>query len=298
MVFSSGFVSIIGRPNVGKSTLLNCLVGQKIAIMTAKPQTTRNTIRAIYNDDDSQIVFLDTPGIHKPKHALGDYMVKTAKRTFDEVDVVLFMIDESKKIGLGDRYIINILENLKTPVVVVVNKLDLIHPDDFKVLYDTYSAMPFVKEVIGISAISAGGIESLLKIIKGFLEEGPKYFPEDIITDQPERQMVSEIIREKLLLFLDEEIPHGVAVLIESFKERKDKPLIDIQATIICEKNSHKGIVIGKGGKKLKGIGKASREEIEALLGTKVFLELWVKVKQGWRNSSTQLKNYGYKLEK
>ncbi len=297
MNFKSGFVTIIGRPNVGKSTLLNCLVGQKIAIMSNKPQTTRNTIRAIYNEDDTQIVFLDTPGIHKPKHSLGEYMVSAARRTFNEVDVVLFMVDDSADIGPGDQFILNMLENLNTPVIVVVNKLDLIKPDDFAKLYEKYSAMSFVDDVIGISAIGAGNVDGLLKLVKTYLPEGPQYFPADMITDQPERQIVSEIIREKLLMFLNEEVPHGVAVVIDSFKERKNKPMIDIQATIIVEKKSHKGIVIGKGGRKLKGVGKASREEIEALLGVKVFLELWVKIKEGWRDSYTQLKNYGYTLD-
>ncbi len=293
-MFKSGFVAIVGRPNVGKSTLLNCVVGQKIAIMTQKPQTTRNVIRAVYNDEDSQIIFLDTPGIHKPKNELGKYMVGAAQRTLQDVDLVLFMIDDSLKIGAGDRYILEQLEAIKTPTIVVVNKLDLINPDDFKKIYDTYLEMPFIDDVIGISALAASNVDSLVRLIKSYLEEGPKYFPDDVLTDQMERQIAAEIIREKLLLYLDDEIPHGVAVTIDQFKERDNKPLVDIDATVICEKKSHKGIVIGKSGAKLKGIGKASRTDLEALLGIKVNLKIWVKVRENWRNSKTQLKNYGY----
>ncbi|PID80362.1 MAG: GTPase Era [Clostridiales bacterium] len=293
-MFKSGFVAIIGRPNVGKSTLLNCIAGQKIAIMTAKPQTTRNVIRAVYNDAESQIVFLDTPGIHKPKNELGKYMVESAKKTLEDVEVVLFMVDDSTEIGPGDRFIIEELSQIKTPVIVVVNKLDLINPDDFKVLYDTYSAMPFVSDVIGVSAISAGNVDGLIKLIKSHLVEGPKYFPDDVVTDQIEREMAAEIIREKLLMYLNDEIPHGVAVVIDRFSERTNKPLVDIDATIVCEKKSHKGIVIGKGGSKLKGIGKASRQDMENLLGVKVNLKIWVKVRENWRNSKAQLKHYGY----
>ncbi len=293
-MFKSGFVAIVGRPNVGKSTLLNCIAGQKVAIMTAKPQTTRNVIRAVYNDADSQIVFLDTPGIHKPKSELGKYMVTAAQKTLQDVELILFMVDDSKKIGAGDKYILAQLEAAKTPVIVVVNKLDLIHPDDFKLLYDAYNALPFIDDVIGISAISAGNVDALMTLIKGYLKAGPKYFPEDVVTDQMERQIVAEIIREKLLMYLDDEIPHGVAVVIDSFSARDDKPLIDIDATIVCEKKSHKGIVIGRGGAKLKGVGKASRQDIELLLGNKVNLKIWVKVRENWRNSKAQLKNYGY----
>lgn len=293
----SGFVTIVGRPNVGKSTLLNCIIGQKIAIMSDKPQTTRNTIRAIYNDDNSQIVFLDTPGIHKPKHALGEFMVRSARRTFNEVDAVLFMTDDAQQIGPGDQYILDMLQGVETPVYVVINKVDLMLPDDFKAMYDRYKAFDYIDDVIGISAIAASNVDGLIQLIKTQLEEGPQYFPVDMITDQPERQLVAEIIREKTLLYLDEEVPHGIAVVIDRFKERTDKPIIDIQATIICEKKSHKGIVLGKQGRKIKGIGKASREEIEALLGSRVFLETWVKVKERWRDSRAQIQNYGYKLE-
>lgn len=294
MGFKSGFVSIIGRPNVGKSTLLNCLVGEKVAIMTNKPQTTRNTIRAIYHSDEAQIVFLDTPGIHKPKHKLGEYMVSAATNTFKEVDAVLFLVDDSMDIGPGDQYILDMLEGVTTPVYVVVNKLDLLTPDKFEILYNRYKKLPQVTDVLGVSALKGANMRGLIELLVGVLKEGPVFFPDDIVTDQPERAIVAEIIREKLLMYMEDEIPHGVAVVIDSFKERVGKPLVDIQATIICEKKSHKGMIIGKQGRKLKGIGKASREDIEKLLGTKVFLELWVKIKEGWRDDAGSLKNYGY----
>lgn len=294
MGFKSGFVSIIGRPNVGKSTLLNCLVGEKVAIMTNKPQTTRNTIRAIYHSDEAQIVFLDTPGIHKPKHKLGEYMVSAATNTFKEVDAVLFLVDDSMDIGPGDQYILDMLEGVTTPVYVVVNKLDLLTPDKFEILYNRYKKLPQVTDVLGVSALKGANMRGLIELLVGVLKEGPVFFPDDIVTDQPERAIVAEIIREKLLMYMEDEIPHGVAVVIDSFKERVGKPLIDIQATIICEKKSHKGMIIGKQGRKLKGIGKSAREDIEKLLGTQVFLELWVKIKEGWRDDAGSLKNYGY----
>jgi len=294
MKFKSGFITIIGRPNVGKSTMMNNIIGEKIAIMSDKPQTTRNRIQAIYNDKDSQIIFLDTPGIHKPKNKLGEYMVKTAKETLNEVDLVLFMVDESKKVGPGDQFILDYLEGLKTPVVVVINKLDLLDPQDYKNIFEFYSNVDFVKQVIGISALNDRNIGDLMTIVKDYLEEGPKYYPDDMITDQPERVIVSEIIREKVLRYLRDEVPHGVNVEIEKMKGREDKEIVDIDATIICEKNSHKGIIIGKEGRKLKGIGKSAREDIEKLLGSKVFLQLWVKVRPGWRDNDGMLKNYGY----
>lgn len=297
MPFKSGFVTIVGRPNVGKSTLLNRLVGEKIAITTNKPQTTRNRIQGIYSDADSQIIFLDTPGIHKPKHRLGELMVESATRTFNEVDLILLMMDESPEIGPGDRYILDMMAQVKTPVVLVINKVDLIAPDVFKKIYDTYAALPFVKEVFGISAVKDETVEPLLNRIKSYLEEGPPYFPMDMVTDQPERALVAELIREKALMYLDEEIPHGIAVEIEQMKERPGGALVDISAVIVCEKDSHKGIVIGKQGRKLKGIGKSAREDIEALLGSKVFLELHVKVRSGWRDNEGLLKNYGFRRE-
>lgn len=295
MKFKSGFVTIIGRPNVGKSTLLNNILGEKIAIMSDKPQTTRNEIRAIYNGEDSQVIFLDTPGIHKPKNKLGEFMVKSAFNTMNEVDAILFMVDESDKLGPGDKYILESLKNVKTPVILVVNKIDLITPEAFEQIYLTYKDYDFIKDIVGISALNNKRVDDLLGLIESYLPEGPMYYPSDMITDQPERVIVAEIIREKLLHYLDEEVPHGVAVEIEQMKSRNNKDLVDISATIICEKKSHKGIIIGKDGRKIKGVGKSAREEIERLLGSKVYLELWVKVRPGWRDNDSMLKNFGYK---
>lgn len=297
MSFKSGFVTIIGRPNVGKSTLANAILGEKIAIMSDKPQTTRNRINAIYTDNDCQIVFIDTPGLHKPKTKLGDFMVTSALDTLKEVDAVVFMVDDSDKIGPGDEFILEQLKGIKTPVILAINKVDLISPERYVKIVENYKPYTFIKEVISLSALNAKNVEVLMGMIKKFLKEGPMYYPGDILTDQPEKAVVAEIIREKLLHYLDDEIPHGVAVEIESFKERRGQEMIDIRATIICERDSHKGIIIGKNGRKLKGIGKSAREDIERLLGAKVFLELWVKVRPGWRDSDTFLKNFGYKKE-
>lgn len=297
MSFKSGFVTIIGRPNVGKSTLANAILGEKIAIMSDKPQTTRNRINAIYTDNDCQIVFIDTPGLHKPKTKLGDFMVTSALDTLKEVDAVVFMVDDSDKIGPGDEFILEQLKGIKTPVILAINKVDLISPERYVKIVENYKPYAFIKEVISLSALNAKNVEVLMGMIKKFLKEGPMYYPGDILTDQPEKAVVAEIIREKLLHYLDDEIPHGVAVEIESFKERRGQEMIDIRATIICERDSHKGIIIGKNGRKLKGIGKSAREDIERLLGAKVFLELWVKVRPGWRDSDTFLKNFGYKKE-
>jgi GTPase len=293
--FKSGFVSIIGRPNVGKSTLLNSVLGEKIAIMSDKPQTTRNRINAIYTDKEAQIIFIDTPGLHKPKNKLGEFMVKSALNTLGEVDIVLFMVDNSTKIGPGDEYILDLLKNIKTPIYLVINKMDLTTPEEYLTILDNFKEYDFIRETYCISALDGKNVQFLVDSVKKSLEEGPMFYPEDMITDQPERVISAEIIREKLLKYLDEEIPHGVAVEIESMKPRKNKDMVDIEATIICEKDSHKGIIIGKGGRKLKGVGKSAREEIELLLGSKVFLTLFVKVKPGWRNSDTSLKNYGYR---
>lgn len=297
MSFKSGFVTIIGRPNVGKSTLANAILGEKIAIMSDKPQTTRNRINAIHTDNDCQIVFIDTPGMHKPKTKLGDFMVGSALDTLKEVDVVVFMVDDSDKIGPGDEFILEQLKGIKTPVILAINKVDLIAPERYIKIVENYKPYTFIKEVISLSALNNKNVEILMGMIKKFLKEGPMYYPGDILTDQPEKAVVSEIIREKLLHYLDDEIPHGVAVEIDSFKERKNQDMIDIRATIICERDSHKGIIIGKNGRKLKGIGKSAREDIENLLGVKVFLELWVKVRPGWRDSDTFLKNFGYKKD-
>lgn len=294
MKFKSGFVTIIGRPNVGKSTLINSIVGQKILIMSDKPQTTRNKIQTVYNAENSQIVFLDTPGIHKPKNKLGEHMVKSSKDTLKEVDVIIFLVDNSTTIGPGDKYILDSLKDVKTPIILGINKIDMIKPDDFKNLYDMYSQYDFLSDIIGLSAINATNIDVLIKKITEKLPEGPQYFPTDMITDQPERFIISEIIREKLLHYLHEEVPHGVAVVINLIRKRENKDIIDIDATIYCERKSHKSIIIGKNGRKIKGVGKSSREEIERLLGSKVYMELWVKVKRDWRDNENILRNLGY----
>lgn len=293
-MFKSGFVSIVGRPNVGKSTLMNNVIGEKIAIMSDKPQTTRNTIQAVYTNEDCQIVFLDTPGIHKPKTKLGEFMVNQATDAFKNVDVVLFVVDDSKKIGPGDKKIMESLRNIKTPVVLVINKMDLIEEADLFNLMKLYNEEGIFKEIVPVSALKGRNVKELLKVIEGYLEEGPKYFPDYMITDQPERVLVSELIREKVLHFVHDEVPHGVAVEIERMKFRENKNIIDISAVICCERSSHKGIIIGKNGRKLKGIGKSAREDIELLLGTKANLQLWVKVKENWRNSQNYISDFGY----
>ncbi|GAA0862553.1 GTPase Era [Paraclostridium tenue] len=293
-MFKSGFVSIVGRPNVGKSTLMNSVVGEKIAIMSDKPQTTRNTIQAVYTDKDCQIVFLDTPGIHKPKNKLGEFMVKSATDAFKNVDVVLYVVDESKKIGPGDRMIIESLRGIKTPKILVLNKIDMLNEEELFDLIKMYDAENMFDEIVPISALKGKNTDRLLKVIEGYLEEGPQYFPEYMITDQPERVLISELIREKVLHYVHDEIPHGVAVEIERMKKRPDKDIIDISAVIYCERDSHKGIIIGKNGRKLKGIGKSAREEIELLLGSQINLQIWVKVKENWRNLQSFINNFGY----
>lgn len=289
----SGFISIIGRPNVGKSTLLNGILGEKIAIATSKPQTTRNTIRGIYTTGDCQMVFIDTPGIHKPKTKLGNFMTDSALNTFKEVDLVLFLVDDSLSQGPGDKYIVEMLKNINTPKFLVINKMDKINPEDYEKIYNEYEQTGIFDEIFPISALEQKNIDILLESIEKFMPEGPQYFPSDMITDHPERFIVSEILREKVLMFLEDEVPHGVAIEIESFQE--EERVTRISAVVYCEKKSHKGIIIGQGGRKLKGIGKSAREEIEALLGNKVFLQLWVKVKENWRNSDFALSNFGYK---
>ncbi len=289
----SGFISIIGRPNVGKSTLLNGILGEKIAIATSKPQTTRNTIRGIYTTGDCQMVFIDTPGIHKPKTKLGNFMTDSALNTFKEVDLVLFLVDDSLSQGPGDKYIVEMLKNINTPKFLVINKMDKINPEDYEKIYNEYEQTGIFDEISPVSALEQKNIDILLESIEKFMPEGPQYFPSDMITDHPERFIVSEILREKVLMFLEDEVPHGVAIEIESFQE--EERVTRISAVVYCEKKSHKGIIIGQGGRKLKGIGKSAREEIEALLGNKVFLQLWVKVKENWRNSDFALSNFGYK---
>lgn len=294
----SGFIGIIGRPNVGKSTLLNAILGEKIAITTDKPQTTRNSIRGIYTkmngrEDDCQMIFIDTPGIHKPRTKLGGYMTEMAINTFKEVEVVVFIVDDELSAGPGDQYIVDMLKEIDTPVFLVINKIDKLDPEKYKKIYEEYQAMELFTDIIGVSALSGKNVDVLLEQIEKHLKEGPMFFPEDMVTDHPERFIVSEIIREKVLLYLEDEVPHGVAIELESYKE--EPSITRIGAVIYCEKKSHKGIIIGKEGKKLKGIGKSARIEIEGLLGTKVFLELWVKVKENWRDNDFLLSNFGYK---
>ncbi|WP_373598608.1 GTPase Era [Paraclostridium bifermentans] len=293
-MFKSGFVSIVGRPNVGKSTLMNSVVGEKIAIMSDKPQTTRNTIQAVYTDKECQMVFLDTPGIHKPKNKLGEFMVKSATDAFKNVDVVLYVVDESKKIGPGDRMIIESLRAIKTPKILVLNKIDMLSEEELFNLIQMYDAENVFSEIVPISALKGKNTDRLLKVVERYLEEGPQYFPEYMITDQPERVLISELIREKVLHYVHDEIPHGVAVEIERMRKREDKDIIDVSAVIYCERDSHKGIIIGKNGRKLKGIGKSAREEIELLLGSQINLQIWVKVKENWRNLQSFINNFGY----
>ncbi len=292
--FYSGFVSLIGRPNVGKSTLMNYLIGEKIAIISPKPQTTRNKIHAILTKEDFQVIFIDTPGIHKAKYKLDDYMVKAAETTFGEVDAVLMLTEPLGKMLPEDENIIERLKKVKTPVVLVINKTDCF--DEEKVLKTTeiFSKAFNFADIVQVSAVSGKNTDELMKVIKKYLPEGPKYFPDDMVTDQPERQIVSELIREKALKLLRDEIPHGTAVEVSSMKKRPDRNLVDIQAVIYCERESHKGIIIGKGGAMLKKIGTLSRQDITALLGSEVNLQLWVKVKKDWRDSDFLLKNFGY----
>ncbi|MDG5786553.1 GTPase Era [Evansella sp. AB-P1] len=292
----SGFVALIGRPNVGKSTLLNEMLGQKIAIMSDKPQTTRNRIQGVYTEDRGQIVFIDTPGIHKPKHRLGDFMTKIAQTTLREVDVVLFLVDAKEGRGRGDEFIMDKLKNLETPVFLVVNKIDEVHPDDLFLIIDDYRSRFDFTEIIPISALKGNNISTLLDQVYRYLEEGPQYYPADQVTDHPERFLMSEMIREKALHLTHEEVPHSIAVDIEQI-ERRNENTIYVGAVIIVERSSQKGIIIGKQGKMLKEIGQKAREDIEKMLGSKVFLELWVKVEKDWRNKDRYLKDFGYRQD-
>jgi GTP-binding protein Era len=293
--FKSGFVSIIGRPNVGKSTLLNHVIGQKIAIMSDKPQTTRNKIQGVYTSNESQIVFIDTPGIHKPKHKLGDFMMKVAQNTLREVDLVLYVVDAAEVFGSGEEFIIEKLKDTTTPVFLVINKIDKIEPDKLLAVIDTYRTKYDFKEVIPISALQGNNVSTLLEQITEYLEEGPQYYPSDQVTDHPERFVVGELIREKVLHLTREEIPHSVAVNIEQMKKRENNETVYIGATIIVERSSQKGIIIGKQGSMLKEVGKRARTDIESLLGSKVFLELWVKVQKDWRNKPAHLRDFGFR---
>lgn len=294
MNFKSGFVTIVGRPNVGKSTLMNCLVGEKLSIISNKPQTTRNKIQTILTKEDYQIVFVDTPGIHKPRHKLGEYMVNVAENTLNEVDVVLFLTTPEKKIGPGDRYILDQLKKAKADVYLIINKIDAVQREQVAEAIKIYTNEYNFKEVVPISAIKGKNVNTVLDLIVGSLPEGPMYYPEDMITDQPERFIVAEIIREKMLRSLNEEVPHGTAVEVMIMKKDENKNLYSINATIYCEKSSHKSIIIGKSGSMIKQIGEKSRKDIERLLDSKVFLELWVKVKKDWRDSTATLKTLGY----
>ena len=289
----SGFVTLIGRPNVGKSTLMNQLIGQKIAITSKKPQTTRNRIQTVFTDERGQIVFLDTPGINRAKNKLGDYMLKVAERTLNEVDLILWLVEPTTFIGGGERYIIEQLGKVKTPVILVINKTDTVKDEEILKAITTYKDVCEFAEIIPVSALKGQNTDDVIDSIFKYLPEGPMFFDEDTVTDQPERQICAELIREKALRLLDQEIPHGIAV-IDSMKERRHGHIIDIDATIVCERDSHKGIIIGKQGSMLKKIGSQARMEMENLLDIKVNLQLWVKVKKDWRDSDMLLKNYGY----
>jgi GTP-binding protein Era len=291
----SGFISIIGRPNVGKSTFLNRVIGQKIAIMSDKPQTTRNKVQGVLTTNDAQLVFIDTPGIHKPKHKLGDFMMKVAQNTLKEVDIVLFMVNAEEGFGRGEEFILDKFQTLKTPVFLVINKIDLVHPDQLMEIIVSYKEKYPFAEIIPISALEGNNLEVLLEVIKKYIPEGPQYYPADQVTDHPERFIVSELIREKALHLTREEIPHSLAVVIEKMERLEDKDVVHVMATIIVERDSQKGIIIGKQGSMLKEIGKRARQDIENLLGTKVFLELWVKVQKDWRNKMSQLRDYGFR---
>ena len=293
--FKSGFVTLIGRPNVGKSTLMNNLIGQKIAITSSKPQTTRNRIQTVYTDEEGQIIFLDTPGIHKAKNKLGDYMVNAAERTLSEVDVIVWLVEPTDFIGTHEQHIAEILKNVKTPVILAINKIDSVNKEDIMTAINTYKDVHEFAEIVPVSALKGENRDELLKVLFKYLSNGLLYYDEDTITDQPERQIVAELIREKALRLLSDEVPHGIAVTIENMKYRKKAHIYDIDATLICERDSHKGIIIGKKGAMLKSIGTKARVEIENLLGNKVNLQLWVKVKKDWRDSDFLLKNYGYK---
>ena len=294
--FHSGFVAIIGRPNVGKSTFLNYVIGQKIAIMSDKPQTTRNKIQGIYTTDDSQIIFIDTPGIHKPQSKLGDFMVDSALSTLNEVDAVLFMVNVTQKRGKGDDFIIKRLQNVKKPIYLVINKIDQIHPNDILPIVDDYRHALDFQEVYPISALKGNNVFELVDNLVTDLPEGPQFYPEDEVTDHPERFIISELIREKVNQLTREEIPHSVAVVTERVK-RENEQKIQVSASIIVERNSQKGIIIGKGGKMLKRIGTLARKDIETLLGDKVYLELWVKVQENWKDRKTDLQSLGYKQD-
>lgn len=297
MNFQSGFVTIIGRPNVGKSTLMNRFIGEKIAIMSNKPQTTRNRIQSILTHEHYQIIFIDTPGIHKAKNKLGEFMAKSVESTLNEVDIVLMLVEPIERILESDRYVIEQIKNIKTPVTLVINKMDTVERAKLLKIIDIYKELYSFNDIIPISALKGDNVDNLLENIRKKLPQGPQYFPSDMITDQPERQIVSELVREKALQLLEDEIPHGIAVEIISMKKRENKDIVDIEANIYCEKETHKGIIIGKQGNKLKQIGTKARIDIQNLLGSQVNIQIWVKVKKDWRDSDFLLKNFGYNMK-
>ena len=292
--FKSGFISIIGRTNVGKSTLMNRLIGEKIAIMSNKPQTTRNRIQTVLTTDTYQAVFIDTPGIHTPQNKLGEMMIKTANTTLNEVDIIFYLIEPHPIIGKNEATIIEKLKSVHTPIFLCINKIDSVSKEEVAETINKYKEELDFSEIIPISAYEGANIDALLKCIEKYLPEGPQFFPDDVLTDQPERQIVAELIREKALHLLDKEIPHGIAVEIDTMKSRKNGDIVDIEATIVCERDSHKRIIIGKQGAMIKEIGSKARYDMERLLGSKVYLTLWVKVKKNWRDSQFLLKNYGF----
>ena len=292
--FKSGFVALVGRPNVGKSTLMNHLIGQKIAITSEKPQTTRNRIQTVYTDKRGQIIFLDTPGIHKAKNKLGQYMVNVAEGTLNEVDVIMWLVEPTTYIGAGEQHIAELLSKVKTPVILAINKIDTVKDEEIIAkAIDTYKNVCPFAEIVPVSALRNQNTDKMTELLFQYLPYGPQYYDEDTVTDQPMRQIAAELIREKALRLLQDEIPHGIAVTIEQMKER-DNGIFDIESTIVCERDSHKGIIIGKGGAMLKRIGSQARREIENLMGAKVNLQLWVKVRKEWRDSELYMKNYGY----
>lgn len=294
-VFKSGFITVIGRPNMGKSTLLNGLIGEKISIISDKPQTTRNKIQMVYTSDNMQAIFLDTPGIQMPKNKLGDYMLNISKSTLEEVDIITYMVDLSEEVGKLDQYIIDTVDKVQTPIILLINKIDAGEPELVKTLIQKYKDMEMFDYVIPISALNKENYQEYLDALYELLEEGPMYYPDDMITDQPERNIISEIVREKVLVNMFDEIPHGVAVEVMKIVKRENKEIVDIDVTLYVEQNSHKGMVIGKNGSMLKLIGTTARNDIERLLDTRVNLKIWVKVAKNWRKKDSRLKDFGYR---
>ena len=293
MGFKSGFISIVGRPNVGKSTLLNNILGRKVAIMSPKAQTTRNQIRGVYTTEEEQVVFIDTPGIHKPKHKLGKFMTDIAINTFNQVDLICFMVNAGEDLGAGDKYIIELLKNQKTPVILLINQIDKLNSEEIALKIVQYKDLYDFDEIVPMSALKGRNVERFKEVISSYLEEGPKFYPSDYVTDHPERFIIAEYIREKILLNTEEEVPHSIAVQIENLS-RDEKGNVDITAIIIVERESQKGIIIGKGGKMLKKVGTMARKDIQNLLGSKIYLETFVKVEKNWRNRNKHLTEFGY----